>query len=261
MKLKLLLNSMFGFRNVIILIVVMLFAYNIDNHAPGYPHIVYSVGASVYIAFVIQSLFSKDFKQNFEKKQKAKNIRRLSRKCNKLASEARKQSNPVYLKKLRKIMNDKTEIVNSYFRGTESFLKEKIVEQSLHLVISYLKLHTNYCIRSRELALANINDITNRINMNLRKINFAQDPYTKDDLKKTIEMDEKLLESLKQEKQELDRIATKLDYLESMVNMFKHQIITNIESEEMLEKLESVVNEASALDSVLDERHRSRLRI
>mgnify|MGYP000952882572 FL=1 len=97
--------------------------------------------------------------------------------------------------------------------------------------------------------------------MNLRKINFAQDPYTKDDLKKTIEMDEKLLESLKQEKQELDRIATKLDYLESMVNMFKHQIITNIESEEMLEKLESVVNEASALDSVLDERHRSRLRI
>ena len=65
---------------------------------------------------------------------------------------------------------------------------------------------------------------------------------------------------MKNEK-DLERISARLDYMESTVNMFKHQIMSSIESEDMLEQLETAVNEAEALDAVLDERRRSRLRL
>ena len=49
--------------------------------------------------------------------------------------------------------------------------------------------------------------------------------------------------------------------MESTVNMFKHQIMSSIENEEMLEQLETAVNEAEALDAVLYERRRSRIQL
>ena len=73
-------------------------------------------------------------------------------------------------------------------------------------------------------------------------------------------MDERLITRLKDEKKELERIGVKLDYMESTVNVFKHQILSSVENEEMLEQLETVVNEAEALDTVLEERRKSKLR-
>ena len=82
-----------------------------------------------------------------------------------------------------------------------------------------------------------------------------------EDIRKVIEMDTRLIERMKEEKKDLERISTRLDYMESTVNMFKHQIMSSLENEEMLEQLETAVNEAEALDAVLDERRRNRLRI
>jgi prefoldin subunit 5 len=65
---------------------------------------------------------------------------------------------------------------------------------------------------------------------------------------------------MKDEKKELERIGAKLDYMESTVNMFKHQIMSSIENENMLEELETAVNEAEALDTVLEDRRKSRIR-
>ena len=48
--------------------------------------------------------------------------------------------------------------------------------------------------------------------------------------------------------------------MESTVNMFKHQIMSSIENEDMLEQLETAINEAEALDNVLEDRRRNRLR-
>jgi DNA-binding XRE family transcriptional regulator len=48
--------------------------------------------------------------------------------------------------------------------------------------------------------------------------------------------------------------------MESTVNMFKHQIMSSIENENMLEELETAVNEAEALDTVLEDRRKSRIR-
>jgi hypothetical protein len=81
------------------------------------------------------------------------------------------------------------------------------------------------------------------------------------DISSIIEMDEQVIQRVKDEKNELERIHARLDYIESMIGMFKNQIISSIESEEMIEKLDTAVNEATALDSVLQERRRNQIRL
>jgi hypothetical protein len=109
------------------------------------------------------------------------------------------------------------------------------------------------------LSEVDVSTIANRITANRRKLGFTSDLHAADDIKKVVELDERLLERLKEEKRDLERISAKLDYMESTVNMFKHQIMSSIESEDMLEKLETAVNEATALDSVLHERRKNRI--
>ncbi len=222
----------------------------------------YGAGVVVYLAMVMQSMFSNNYKEEVKRKEKKKEINDLNRQCNRLSAQARNLGNPIQKQKLRKIMQDKNDIFNSQKRGDEySYLKEKIVEQSLKLVISYTKLMTNYSIRSKEISEINISDLMNKINANRRKISFMKDDRMLDDIKNIIEMDEKAIERVKEERNELERIHARLDYIESMLNMFKHQIISSIESEEMVEKLETAVNEATALDSVLQERRRNQIRL
>ncbi len=222
----------------------------------------YGIGALAYIVMVIQSLFSNNFKDEVQKKEKKKEINQLNRQCSKLFSQARNYASPIQRQKLRKIMQDKDDIFNSLKREEgHSYLKEKIVEKSLNLVVSYTRLMTNYSIRSKELSEINISSLMNKINANRRKLSFLKDDRMLEDVKSVIEMDEQTIQRVKDEKNELERIFARLDYIESMLGMFKHQIVSSIESEEMVEKLETAVNEATALDSVLQERRRNQIRM
>lgn len=222
----------------------------------------YGVGALIYLSMVTQSLFSNSFREEVSRKEKKREINSLNRQCIKLSMQTRSFAAPIQKQKLRKIMQDKDDILNSLKRGEErSYLKEKIVEQSLNLVISYTKLMTNYSIRSKELSDINISSLMNKINANRRKLSFMKDQRMLDDVKSVIEMDEMAIQRVKEEKNELERIHARLDYIESMLNMFKHQIVSSIESEEMVEKLETAVNEATALDNVLQERRRNKIRM
>ncbi len=222
----------------------------------------YGVGALLYVALVIQSLFSNGFKEEVQRKEKKREINGLNRECSRLSAQSRNYASPIQRQKLRKIMQDKDEIFNSLKRGDgHSYLKEKIVEKSLNLVISYMKLMTNYSIRSKELSEINISDLMNKINANRRKLSFMKDERMYEDIKSIIEIDEQVITRVKDEKNELERIHARLDYIESMLSMFKHQIVSSIESEEMVEKLETAVNEATALDSVLQERRRNQIRM
>ncbi len=262
MKTRMLLSGLLKLRNIGILAILLFLAYAID--IPGIPYagiVKPAAGIAVYLGFVLQTLSSKEFQEEFNRKEKIRKIQDLNYTCLRLASEAKKHTNAKYFEKLRKVMSDKDEIVNSFFRGEQSFLKEKIVEQTMNLVVSYIKLLTNFCIRSREMSSVDISVITDRINANTRKLSFARDPQVCSDLRSAIEMDEKLINRLKDERNELDRISAKLDYMETTVNLFKHQILSSIESEDMLEKLETAVNEAVALDNVLEERRKNRIRI
>ncbi len=261
-------SAFFRFRNIGILAAAMILAallsdptvVPIGNNFALPPEATFPAGLAVYIAFVLQSLSSKQFHEDFNRKEKIRTIRELNRQANRLSSEARRNTNSTYLQKLKKVMDDKNDIFNSYSTGEHSYLKERIVEQTLNLVTAYFKLLNNFCIRSRELNAVDVSSVANRINTNSRKLSFARDARMADDVRKIIEMDEKLINRMKDEKKELERISAKLDYMESTVNMFKHQIMSSIENEEMLEQLETAVNEAEALDTVLEDRRKSRIR-
>lgn len=259
MKSKLLTGSLLKGRNIGILLLSTAAAYVLRDSLPvDVPSLaLYGAGVGVYGGFVLQSLTSRKFHEEFNRKEKIREIQELNFKCLRMATEAKKYTNPAYLQKLKKVMEDKNDIVNSFFKGEKSYIKEKIAEQTLNLVLAYIRLLTNFCMRSREIGETDISEVTNRINSNLRKLNFSKDPNVLADLKNVIEMDEKIINRVKDEKKDLERISAKLDYMESTVSMFKHQILSSVESEEMLEKLETAVNEAAALDSVLEDRRRT----
>lgn len=274
MNSKLFVNALFRFRNFTTLLFWSAMVYFLSGipqvqqeipQAMDYSLLLagaYGTGAVVYLAMVIQSMFSNDYREEVKRREKKREINELNRQCTKLSYEARNAANPIQKQKLRKIMQDRNEIFNSLKRGDEySYLKEKIVEQSLKLVISYMRLMSNYSIRIKELSEINISDVMNKINANRRKLSFLKDERMLEDIKSIIEMDEQAIVRVKEEKNELERIHARLDYIESMLNMFKHQIISSIESEEMVEKLETAVNEATALDSVLQERRRNQIRL
>lgn len=270
MKLKVLMSALFKLRNIGILAAALFMAGLLSDPSGfssmfGYGYtfpdsLTVTASLAVYIGFVLQTLMSKQFHEDFKRKEKGRNIRELNREANRLSSEARRNTNNTYMHKLRKVMEDKNDIFNSYTTGEHSYLKEKITEQTLNLVTSYLKLLNNFCIRNRELSGVDVSAVSARINANTRKLSFARDTRMSDDVRKVIEMDQKLITRLKDEKKDLERIGTKLDYMESTVNMFKHQILSSVENEEMLEQLETAVNEAEALDTVLEDRRRNKLR-
>ncbi len=230
-----------------------------NSTLPGY--VLYVAGILLYLGFAVQSINDEQFIKAFLHKQKSRTIKDLNESCIKLASLAKKHTNSTYYKKLRKVMDDRNEIYESYFRGTQNPLKEQIVEKTLNLVESYVKLLTNFCIRSREVADIKTDKIIARLNDNTRKVNFAQDPDIAENLNKMIELDRKMYDRVKNEKNELVKIKTKLDYMESSIGMFKHQIISNIESSETLDRLDDVIDEAIAMDTVLESRKKNRIRL
>lgn len=261
MRSKMILSAIFRFKSLIILLLSLGAAGIISGAFPEMRTIIYGVSILPYLISLGQSLFGSKFREEFNRKEKVKKIQDLNYNCLRLAAEAKKRIATSQNPKLRKVLKDKDDIVNSYFNGEKSFLKEKIVEQTLNLVASYIKLLTNFSVRSKELENINLSDIAERINLNNRKINFEKDPHRLDDLRKVIEMDEKILSRMKDEKKNLDGVSSKLDYMSSTVNMFKHQIMSSIETEDMLEQLQSAVNEAEALDAVLDDRRKNRINL
>jgi len=253
MKFKLLLSALTSFRNLGIFILLMFVSVNLTGRMD---YITLGLPILCYLGLSLQSFTSKKFQDNFIHNSKKKLIKNLNETCIKLAADTKRYTNAAYYKKLCSILQDKSEIVQAYHKDEFNYLKERITEQTLNLVITYIKLLRNFCKRSRDLNLKDVNHIMERVNQNTRKLNFITDQNVLEDLKRTIELDEKILARMKEEKQDLERIDTKLDYISSTVNMFKHQIGHSLESEEMLEKIENTLNEAMALETVLDQRQR-----
>jgi len=264
---RLVLRALFKNRNIGTLIILLgLSALLTDSSAltfvggaiPAVPsYIAFPASLAIYAAMTIQTLFNSDFRENFQRKEKEREIRKLNDKCASLFSKVKKNTNNFYLQKLKKVYEDKEGIYNSYLSNRDSYLKENIAKQSLNLAISYMRLLDNFCIRSRELSATDQKKIIERINENSRKLNFARDGVMAENLRKIIEIDEKLVERINEEKRELEKIGAKLDYIESTISMFKHQMLSSIEKEEMLESLEKAVNEAEAPDTVLERRRKA----
>ncbi|MDP4180648.1 MAG: hypothetical protein Q8942_06120 [Bacillota bacterium] len=263
MKRRMFLKALLNFDNVSILAILLVGIWvgtNLGMDFLGSATLPAEISGAVviYLALVLQKLNSKKFFDKVKEKEKRQLLKDLNNKCVELAYESKKYINSAYYARLRKVMDQKNDILNSYYNGEQGYLKGKIVEQTLNLLMTYLKLLINYFKRSRELSAIDITAIANRVTANTRKLNFNTNMNAAEDIKRSIEMDEKVIERIKSEKLELEKISAKLDYMESMVAMFRQQIISSLETEDMLERLETAVNEADALDTVLEERRRNK---
>jgi hypothetical protein len=260
MKIKLLLNSIFYYKNIGILVVLLGIGHMVREYF-GIPAFYIACAQVVlYLGLVLISFTSKKFQDRFLQKMKQRNIKRLNNKCIKLASEATRYTNAAYYRKLSSIMKDKDEVLRSYNKDKSNYLKGKITEQTLNLVVSYINLLKDFCIRFREASKVNINPIMERIAQNNRRLNFINDPKVYEDIKRIIEMDERMIERHKEEKSNLERVDARLEYIKSTVGMLRHQINSGLDSAETAESVENILNEAVALENVLHERNKGRLR-
>lgn len=260
MKLKLFWNSIVHYKNLGMLLVFMGMGMAVTEYAElPYQYAAIPAGA-LYLGLVLKSFTDKKFQENFLHKEKEKEIKKMNKTCLQLAADTKKRTNSAYYKKLFSVVKDKDDILKSYNKDKSNYVKEKIAEHTLNLTISYLNLLRDFCIRSKAAGRTNVDSLMERLSQNTRKLNFTDDPKVYEDIKRIVEMDEKIISRLKEEKSDLERVDTKLDCIKSTISMLKHQINSSLDSQETLENIESTLNEAAAFESVLYERNRNRLR-
>ncbi|MCL2164162.1 MAG: hypothetical protein FWH55_07175 [Oscillospiraceae bacterium] len=218
----------------------------------------------VYSAFVVQSLASPKFRAKSEKRALIGKIRKMSNECYSQARSMKRKLSVSDQKRLAQVISDTEEVVNSFFNSDKNYLKVRVVEKTLSLASLYTKMFSMYQTRQRVLDGGQISQVARRINANTSYLNSIRDSMTKDEIMKVIANDEKYIESLKNEKIELEKLSARLQYMESTISMLKYNIVSNLVTEDVLGTLESEVNEADALNEVLSgrfEEKRSRERI
>ena len=260
-------------RNLIALIatyIIMRFALprlpmelmsNPEVYAAGYSastYIQYGVSLLVYAGFVAQSLFSREFRKNFNQKEKINEIKKESETFRQNARNLKRKLEPKAQQRLDNMLRESDEIVQSFLSGNKNQLKERVVQQSLKLTSAYITLADMFRVRSSASNSERISQLARRINTNTNNLNSVRDEGIASELKRVIDADERMIESLKNERLELDRIDARLQYMESAIGMLKYNIISNLESEDTLNRLESDVHEADALNTVLNERYDER---
>jgi len=264
MKKNLLISSLLSVRNVSIL-VLCLIASGLILRIPALAGssllkaVIYSSCFAAYIALVIQSLSSKSFHEKTERKMKIDNIKELNYRAKRLFYDVRNTADNRHYLKMRKVMEDKNSIYESFFNGEYDPIKERILTQALNLTVSYISILKNYTIRLKELTEENTGEITERIRQNRLKSAYIKDPVALGDLNEAITMDEGTIERISAEKKELVGIDSKLDHIEGVVATFRHRMLSNIDSEDLLEKTENIINEASALSNAITEHRKHKL--
>jgi hypothetical protein len=218
-------------------------------------------GAAGYIYFVMQTLRSGEFKAQLAQEEKLDGIQKLSWDCNELYRNVIGKLDRNLKSKAAAILRQKNELMRFFSKYSDNPLKQRIIEQALKLVMAYLNLLYTYSTRSRELSSQSLNELVGRINYNNRKLGSLKSYEAVLDLTKTIEMDEKLLKSMREEREELEKTNVRLDYIESTIGAFKHRILSPDSMDPAAEEIEDVINEATALDNVLNEHSRNRMRI
>ncbi|WP_243467743.1 hypothetical protein [Acetivibrio straminisolvens] len=219
------------------------------------------LGAAGYIYFIMQTLRDPEFVKDFNKEMQVEGIQDLNEECNRLYQNVFKRLPGGMRDRIRNVYKEKQALVSYYVQTNSDPLKQRIVEQALNLVIVYLKLMYNYNIRIREINSINARKFIDRINANKKKQEFLTNPRAVADLQRAVELDEKILERINIEKSELETISSKLDYIESAILMFKHQIVSNTDTDPVVGDIDNVINEAIALDNVLTSHRNERLRL
>ncbi|MCL2058622.1 MAG: hypothetical protein FWH01_06135 [Oscillospiraceae bacterium] len=223
-----------------------------------YPYSAFMLSLVVYALFVVQSLSSREFKESVAQKETINKIRKANEANQLNARVLKRKLAPNTQQRLDNMMRESNEIVQSFLAGNKGHLKEQVVQQSLKLTTAYITLADMFRVRSSASNGERISQLAKRINSNMGIINSAKEQGIADELKRVVEADERMIESLKNERFELDKIDARLQYMESTIGMLKYNIISNLESEDILTHLESDVHEADVLNTVLNERYDER---
>lgn len=218
-------------------------------------------GSAVYIFFIFLKLKDQTFSKVLESEEIIFEIRQLNNECEQIADGAKNSTNSEKRYRVRKVLKFKDEIVELFYKDRSRLLKQKIAKQTIELVGVYVRLIENYYSRLKDVENNNLYEIEQRIKDNEEKAKKASDIEIRQELSDVIELDIKVLSRLTEEKDELDRINTKLNFIESSISLFKQQMLTSIESEDIFNNVQNVVNEAIALDNVLNEHRKERNRI
>ena len=256
MKLKMLLKAAFKTGNFALLAGIFIVSVLTHFFVPFM-----LVGFAGYLYFVMQTLRSEKFLSEFNQAEKLEGIQKMNWECNNLYRELYRKFDRNMKIKAAAIMKQKNELMEYFEKYSDNPLKQAIIEKALKLVNAYLQLVHNYSVRSVELSATNVNDLVGRINYNNRKLGTLKSYEAVLQLTKTIEMDEQLMKRMKEEKEELERVSVRLDYIESTIGGFKHRIVSSDSLDPASEEIDDVINEATALDNVLNERSKNRMKL
>jgi hypothetical protein len=133
--------------------------------------------------------------------------------------------------------------------------------QGLNLILTYFKTVTEYKDKLTSSSSINMTKIRDRIKVNTKSLNILDDKEAIQDLKKALDIDMKLLQRLEEEKLDVEKLAAKMIYMESLLKTLKHQLNSDENSEELMKDIQKVTDEVSVLDSVLEEKRNERQRL
>lgn len=251
----------FKIKNLMILTAGLTLAAGVNSLAPDIPWlpwVVGSAGIAAYTAAVFSTLKSSKFRRELELSEKLEGISRLDNECNNMYKSISKRLGKNLRSRVICVLKHKDELMHCFDKYSDDPIKQKIIEQSLKLVMAYISLAGNCSDRMRELSQENLNELENRININNRRLGSLKNYQAVLELTKTVEMDEKLLQSLKDERGQLEVVNVRLDQIESSIVGFKHRILSNDISDPETDEIENAINEATALDNALNEQRRYR---
>jgi hypothetical protein len=209
------------------------------------------------VFLTLKKLRDPEFIKKLELEENVYSIKRLDRECERLSESPKNSTNIEKRTIVREILKVKNEIMSSFLSDSSSSLKQRITKQAITLIVEYLHLIENYYLRFGNIDDKRFEQIQNRIDENKKKLNMPENEHNTE-LVDTIEMDERLLLNAKAEKEELDKINSKINYIESSIQLFNQQIKDDIHLEESSENADSIINEAIALDNVINLKNREK---
>lgn len=218
-----------------------------------------ALGATACVGSTSRTMKNREFLLECRQADRLDDLQKLSWECSDLFGSISRKVDKNTKSRMHTVLKLKEELIKYFKSCSEDPIKQTIVEQALKLVIAYFNLAHNYSVRGNENSSQNIKAIEQRINYNNRRIGSLKSYDAVLELTKTVEMDEKLLKSIRDEGHELEKISVRLNYIESTINAFKHRIISTDSSDPEVEEIENIINEATALDNVLNERRKVRL--
>lgn len=258
------LKAALKFKNVLLLLAGLFLTAgtaSAQNVPDWIPMLFAAAGVVSYTTTVIRTANSVKFRDEIALLEKLEGISKLNWECNSLYRRISRNLGKTPRAKAVGVLKQKEELMEYFDKYSDDPIKQRIIEQALKLVMAYFNLASNYSDRMRELSQQNLNDLHARINTNNRKLGSLKNYEAVLELTKTVEMDEKLLKNLQEEREHLEMINVRLDQIESTIVGFKHRILSSDLSDPETEEIENVINEASALDNALNEHSRMRQRL